>query len=427
MNASHRLTDDDSHLKKSNQTFVFFLNDKLSVVDCGKTPLMTRAKVATRDKRSTVLVLFNGDEALAGGHDAEAVLGVRQSARSIEESIRNAGGNATSAAVVTVHDIIEAVKEHSPRLVVNLIESVNGRGEFEAAACSVLELLGVPFTGSNSLTLAVCQNKPLTKSTLKGMSLNTPSWIVVRQSDVQGDDAGGIVGNLRKNLSFPCIVKPASTDGSHGIDPDSVVLDPVSALERAAFIWDRYGQDALVEEFITGREINVAIVGNGEEARCLPLSEIVFNTPVGVPPIVTYSAKWIDDSEEWGASEVVCPSSLSRRLAARVEKLALEAYASLGCRDYARVDMRISEDGVPYILEVNPNPDLAEDAGFARSARVNGWSYDDLVHHILRASQERTDSTTGVRPVRQERDRASVEENGRVHDRRSRLRAIPRR
>ncbi len=124
-----------------------------------------------------------------------------------------------------------------------------------------------------------------------------------------------------------------------GIDVRSVVCDAASALERAALLWDQYGPEALVEEFVDGREVNIGVVGNGASAECLPLAEIEFRVPAGMPAIVTYDAKWIDGSSDWGASSVRCPAELDAGLAAQLRDVALRAYRGLGVRDYGRVDV----------------------------------------------------------------------------------------
>jgi D-alanine-D-alanine ligase len=331
-----------------------------------------------------VLILYSVDEALCGGHDAEAVKGVHESVAAIEDVLWRADVTVSSAAVHDARSILDALDAARPEVVYNLIESLGGRGEFEAAAAGLLEMAGVEFTGSGSLTLGLCLDKPLAKAMLYGFGLPTAAWRVLEQGQGRVACLDALAG-----MRYPCIVKPARTDASHGIEPGSVVRDAGAALVRAELLWERYGPEALCEEYVDGREINVAIAGSGAQARCLPLSEIVFRLAPGLPRIVTYAAKWIDGSEEWGQNEVLCPAPLDPDAAERIESVALAAYRAFGCRDYGRVDVRLSADGAPVILEVNPNPDLAPTAGLARSASKRGWSYDELVHRILDAARQR--------------------------------------
>ena len=333
-----------------------------------------------------VLVLYSADESLAGGIDTEAVQGVVESAEAIEAVLR-CRGPVRVAGVRTGPEVLAAVQEAGPRLVFNLVESLDGRSELEAASAFLLEVLGVPYTGSGPLALALCQHKPLAKAALRGLGLPTAAWCVLTEGQSAADQRREL-GPLR----FPCIVKPACTDASHGIEPASVVSDAPAAVERAELLWHRYGPEALCEEFVVGREINAAIVGSGAAASCLPLSEIEFHLADGLPNVVTYAAKWIDGSAEWGGSQVRCPATLRRDVAEAVETAALAAYRALECRDYGRVDLRLTPSGEPVILEVNPNPDLAPTAGLARSAGRKPWSYDELIEGIVAAAVERADS-----------------------------------
>jgi D-alanine-D-alanine ligase len=337
------------------------------------------------DPAGPVLVLYNADEALSGGIDAEAVQGVLESVTAVEAVLRGAGAEARSVGVPDGRAVLDAVEAVRPRLVFNLVESLEGRSELESASAFLLEMLGVPYTGSGPRALALCQDKPMAKAALRGLGLPTASWRVLTRDR----DRAGQLRDL-DSLRFPCIVKPAATDASHGIEPGSVVRDPAAALDRAGLLWDRYGPAALCEEYIAGREINVAIVGSGAQAECLPLSEIDFHLAEGLPNIVTYAAKWIDGSREWGASEVLCPAPLDPAAAAAVERAALAAYRGFGCRDYGRVDLRLTPALEPVILEVNPNPDLAPTAGLARSAGHKPWSYDELIESILAAALDRS-------------------------------------
>jgi D-alanine-D-alanine ligase len=332
-----------------------------------------------------VLVLYNVDESLEGGLDAEAVRGVLESAEAIEAVLRRAGLPVRSVGARDGHGVLAAVEAARPRLVFNLVESLEGRSELEAASAFLLETLGVPYTGSGPLALALCQDKPLSKAALRGLDLSTADWRVLASDQ----DRAGQLRELSA-LRWPCIVKPAATDASHGIDPGSVVLDPPAAIARAELLWQRYGPEVLCEEFITGREINAAIAGTGASAFCLPLSEIDFHLRPGLPNVVTYAAKWIDGSEEWGQSQVLCPAPLAPEVASRVEAVSLAAYRAFGCRGYGRVDLRLTAAGDPVILEVNPNPDLAPTAGLARSAGKKPWSYDELIERIFADALERS-------------------------------------
>ena len=172
-------------------------------------------------------------------------------------------------------------------------------------------------------------------------------------------------------------------EGSCGITLASVVSDRATLGQRIDSCIRTYRQPALVEEFIAGRELNVALWGNGFP-EVLPIAEIAFEfTDDPLEQIVTFSGKWHKESAEAIGTPGVCPAALSAEEQDRVEAAAVLAYQKLGVRGYARVDMRLRE-GVPYILEVNIHPDLAEDAGFFRSARTAGHSYPSMLLHILR-------------------------------------------
>ncbi|RIK15589.1 MAG: hypothetical protein DCC52_18545 [Chloroflexi bacterium] len=193
---------------------------------------------------------------------------------------------------------------------------------------------------------------------------------------------------VRRKLDFPLFVKPVAEDASLGITWASVVNNERELRQQLRFIWQTYRQPALVEQFIEGREFNVTVLGN-DNPRVLPLSEINF-AKIADPKkrIVTFKGKWIEDSDDYKFTSVISPAKVSETLRNRISEVAVGAYRAMGVRDYGRVDLRVM-NGVPYVLEVNPNADLSPDAGIARSARVAGMNYAMLADEIVRLAAHR--------------------------------------
>ena len=192
-------------------------------------------------------------------------------------------------------------------------------------------------------------------------------------------------------LKFPVIVKLLREDASIGISEFSVANDFDSALNRIKYLLENYKQEILVEEYIDGRELNVSILGG----KVLPISEITFDgLPKAFPKIVTYEAKWSPESIYYKNTIPKCPAIISDNIRERIEKTALEAFNAMDCRDYARVDVRLSKRNVPYVIEVNPNPDISPDAGFVRSAQAAGYSYSELLKLIASFALKRKNYDT---------------------------------
>lgn len=271
-------------------------------------------------------------------------------------------------------DLGEVLRHYDPNrhVIFNLCESLGGRSWSEAEVPRLMRAAGFLHTGSSYMALRRAGNKLITKRTLLAGGLETPRFEVVRR-----------VGRRPTRVPLPAIVKPVAEEGSCGITLASVVNDRAAMGKQIDDCIRAYRQPALVEEFIAGRELNVALWGNGFP-EVLPIAEIDFQwTEEPLEQIVTFAGKWHKDSVEAVGTPGVCPADLSPEEQDRVEAAAVLAYQKLGVRGYARVDMRL-RDGVPYILEVNIHPDLAEDAGFFRSARTAGHSYPSMLLHILR-------------------------------------------
>lgn len=275
---------------------------------------------------------------------------------------------------------INFLKDSQPDVVFNLCESVGNESMHEMHAVGIYELLNVPYTGSQPLTLGIALNKVRVKEILSYHNLPTPRFQLFNSPTKIA---------LNEYLDYPLIVKPSREDASVGIETKSVVSNQQDLRKRVRYIIEQFDQPALVEEFIDGRELNVAILGN-RKPTVFPISEIDMSTlPKQYQRIITYNAKWMKGTDEYEHTRGVCPAPLPTELEASIKEMALKAYQILGCRDYARVDFRLSKENKPYILEVNPNPDISDDAGFARSARAHGYSFDELINKIVECALER--------------------------------------
>jgi D-alanine-D-alanine ligase len=307
----------------------------------------------------------------------------------MHQIVRALQGGGHEASLVNIRDdfreLVSAIERTKPDLVMNLVEFYRDDPEHEHHVPAIFELLGVGYTGNRPVALSLCQKKPQAKALLAAHGIPVPAGIVA-------DSTGPIdLGALR----FPLIVKPAFDDASGGIDTGSVVHDRAALAARIAHLLGENRGAALVEEYIEGREIHCAILGD----RPLPLYEMCFKGGLDdhgkpLPRIITYRAKWDPYSREHHAVEGKCPvDDLEPALVERIQAIALRAYRALGCRDYARVDMRLDPiTGDIFVLEVNPNPDLADSCAFAASAEASGRTYPQLICELVSIALERTKS-----------------------------------
>jgi D-alanine-D-alanine ligase len=253
-------------------------------------------------------------------------------------------------------------------LVVNLCEGINGHAKYEDFVVNTLELTGLPFTGCRAWPVTVCHRKHVANTLLQNAGVPIPSFVLTQGNSIPGD------------IPLPAIVKPAAEDASVGIDGSAVCTTRKALRKRVVHMTEQF-EDVMIQQYVPGREINVGFVGR----QMLPLSEIRFDSmPPDAWPIVTYAAKWSTGSPDDLGTVPVCPAAVSPELAKRIAHVAWRAWELLaGAEGYGRVDIRVTEDGQPYVLEVNPSPDLSSNAGLARMAQAFGWSYDELVHRIV--------------------------------------------
>ncbi|MBN2154852.1 MAG: GNAT family N-acetyltransferase [Candidatus Lokiarchaeota archaeon] len=274
----------------------------------------------------------------------------------------------------TLSDIAEARFD----VIFNLCEGIGGNVAAESLVPAILDLFHIPYTGSDHITLGLCLDKARTKQFLMVNGIPTPRFQVFNT----------IAESLVDELSFPLIVKPLHEDASIGITEESVVYNSSQLNRQILRILEQYKQPALVEEYIDGREINIALYGNGSDIVALPASEILFDFDSSIPHIVDYESKWIEDSFKFTHTNGKCPADLEPKISEQINNIAKKAYEITGCRDYARVDFRLSGSEI-YVLEVNPNPGINIDSGYVRSAKTMGWTYVDLIHKILNSALKR--------------------------------------
>jgi len=302
----------------------------------------------------------------------------------IERALR-VGGHEPRRVMVdnSVEPVVQALSTHRPDLVMNLAESFAGKSALESNIAALLNLLDLRYTGSSPAGLLVAGDKTLSKKVLRFHGIRTPEFATVYRGMV--DWAG--------DVQFPLIVKPPQEDASLGITHRSVVRDVKDLLEKIAELQSEYQQPALAEEFVEGREFYVGVLGNAN-ARALPVIELDFSRfPADRPRIASWAAKWGDDGDAKGAefegTESVFPESLPDEWRDRMQKVAVDAFHALRLRDYARVDMRVTDAGEVYVIEVNPNCYLEANGEFARAADRDGVTYDALIAQIVELASAR--------------------------------------
>jgi D-alanine-D-alanine ligase len=314
-------------------------------------------------------------------HEEKAVYGVLEAVKAVKESLLESG-----------HDVVllplkppfktagKKLASLKVDVVFNLFEGFCGEPATEALVPEALEELGLPYTGCPGPVLRLALDKAKVKMLLQGAGIPTPDFQLLNPE---------MLTNFR--LDFPCIVKPYAEDASHGINADSVVNDNNSLERQIKLIAASYGNAALVERFIGGREFNATVTG-GATTTVLPVSEIVFSLPPEVPRILSFAAKWEPESAYFRGTGVVCPAEIGQTEREHIAGTALAAFKLLGCRGYARVDMRLDEEGRVNVIEVNPNPDISPDSGAARQARAAGMNYTQFIDMIVKMALENKDN-----------------------------------
>ncbi len=278
-----------------------------------------------------------------------------------------------------INILINDVKKNQPDVIFNFVELYKDDPKLEMNVVGLFELMGIPYTGSPPLALANCQNKVMAKKLLNINRIKTPPYFL----------AADLPERIKHDLKYPLIVKPAFEDASVGIENESIVFNKNELLMRMELVMQKFTQPVLIEEFIEGRELNIAVFQD-EGTRALPISEIDFTEmPDHLQNIVSYQAKWDPQHESYHKTIPICPANLPKKIESKAKEIAIHAFNIMGCRDYARVDVRLSKDDQLFVLEVNPNPDLTEGAGFMRSAEAHGLSYSEVLKRLVNMAYAR--------------------------------------
>jgi len=291
-------------------------------------------------------------------------------------AIRDLGHQAEPYGVSDDPDAIrDAIREFEPDVCFNLIVEFHDVANYDQHAAAYLELLKAHYTGCNPRGLTLARDKALSKKILQHDDVPVPGFMLVPR----GEKPYRIRG-----LEFPLFVKSATEEASLGISQASIVRDDKKLRERVAFIHDKVETDAIVEEYIEGREFYVGVLGNDDVEVFPPWELCIPNLRDGAPNIATRRVKWdIDYQKKLGVRNQRA-ENLPPEAEERIAWIARESYRSLGLSGYARLDLRMKPDGSLYVLEANPNPDITYGEDFADSAEAAGTSYEALIERILR-------------------------------------------
>jgi len=282
-------------------------------------------------------------------------------------------------------DFPERLRQANPDIVFNIAEGFHGVNR-ESHVPAICEFYGIPYSGSDPFTLTLCLDKARTKETLTFHGIPTPRFAVVER--VEG------LGAVTEQLAFPLFVKPLHEGSSKGITDANLCFDRGHLSRQTAFLLENYRQPVLVEEYLPGKEFTCAVVGNGDEAVVLPIVGMNFETlPKGALPIYSFDAKFVWDRPENPLDIFQCPARITRELQASIERVTLDAFRVLGCRDWARIDVRLDASGKPNVLEVNPLPgilpDPADNSCLPKAARAAGIGYEELIQNCLKYAAAR--------------------------------------
>jgi D-alanine-D-alanine ligase len=329
-----------------------------------------------------VLILYNEPVLPVGHPEAESEHEILQTVQAVASHLAQAGFDdvETLAAGPDPLPFLESLRRLNPDVVFNLFEGTGEDAASESLVAALLDSERIPYTGSPASALTLARDKCRAKQLFQNAGLPTPASVTVKRLPIP-----------KHRLRWPLIVKPGQVDASIGLDHESVVADRISLEERVNALLLRYGPPVLVEEYIDGRELEVALVER-PSLEALAIGEIHFTNPDRARwPILTYEAKWRPGSVDYESTPAVYPAQIDRSVRERLIAIAKHAFSLFGCRDYARADFRVHCSGEPFLLEINPNPAYHPEAGLAKGLDAAGISHADFTAHLVRQALARAD------------------------------------
>jgi D-alanine-D-alanine ligase len=276
--------------------------------------------------------------------------------------------------------LIAGLRAEPADVIFNLAERFRGQSALDYTVTAVLDMLGLPYTGASSEGLMLARDKALTKKVFAYQGIRIPHFMVCHR---------GLAVQRPSDLRFPLIVKPLDEDASVGIAQASVVRDDDALKERVTFIHERIKTDAIVEEFIAGRELYIGVMGNDPPVALPPIEMVFGNDSTVESRIATFKAKWSVRYREGRGIQNMIAENLSEEVRQRLAEVALRAYEAAGLRDYGRIDVRLAHDDAIYVVEANPNPYLAEGEDLAWAAEEGGHLYPEFIEKIAEMAIKR--------------------------------------
>ena len=294
--------------------------------------------------------------------------------------------NALKVAIEVFHHVtlieadnsaFEKFKQNKPDIVFNIAEGFDNLSR-ESQIPAMLDMLNIPYTGSDALTLGICLDKARTKEILSYYKVPNAKFLLVDKYTPLSNHS----------IEFPSIVKPVSEGSSKGIFNSSLVKNYDELNAEIKRVVDEYNQPAIIEEFLPGKEFTVAIIGNGDNTEVFPIVEIKYeNFPDNVEHLYSYEAKWILDTKDNVFDVFECPAAIDNDLEKQIKDAALRTYKVLRCKDWSRIDIRLDKNGTPNVIEINPlpgiMPDPNENSSFPKAARAAGINYNEMIQRVL--------------------------------------------